>query len=60
MIKPEVQIYIGDPRDMGERSVSAWNRALASEAVDERHATFLSREAMLAAQSSESPDSSPE
>jgi predicted transcriptional regulator len=34
---------------MGKRFVSAWNRAVAGEEVDERHVTFLSLEEMLAA-----------
>jgi predicted transcriptional regulator len=44
-----MQVHVGSAKDMGKRFVSAWNRAVAGEDVDERHVTFLSLEEMLTA-----------
>jgi predicted transcriptional regulator len=45
----KMNVHVGSAQDMGKRFVSAWNRAVAGEEVNERHATFLSLEEMLAA-----------
>lgn len=60
MIHSGIEIQLGDPRGMGRRFVSAWNGALVSEKINERHVMFVSREDMLAAQLLEFPESSPE
>ena len=45
----KMNVHVGTARDAGKRFLSAWNRAQTGEKVDERHVTFLSLEAMLAA-----------
>jgi predicted transcriptional regulator len=44
-----VQVHVDGLEDMGRRFVAAWHRAVAGEAVDEAHVTFLSFDAMAEA-----------
>jgi len=45
----KLNVHVGSPEDMGRRFVGAFKRARAGQDVDERHVTFLSLEAMMAA-----------
>jgi predicted transcriptional regulator len=45
----KLMVHVGDAADMGRRFVEAFDRAQAGQSVDERHITFLSLEAMMAA-----------
>lgn len=45
----EVNMHIGTLEEMGDRFVSAWKRAEAGEAVNERHLSFESWEALTRA-----------
>lgn len=45
----KLNVHVGGARDMGRRFAAAFDRAQAGENFEERHATFLSLEEMLAA-----------
>lgn len=45
----KMNVHVGGARDMGRRFAAAFNRAQTGENFEERHVTFLSLEAMLAA-----------
>lgn len=43
----KVQVSVGSLAGMGQRFVSAWNRAATGATVDETHVTFLDVQTML-------------
>jgi predicted transcriptional regulator len=45
----KLTVHVGGARDMGRRFAAAFDRAAAGENFEERHVTFLSLEAMMAA-----------
>jgi len=45
----EVKLHVGDIADMGKRFIDAWNKLEAGQSVNERHLTFFSLDAMMAA-----------
>jgi len=45
----KLTVHTGDPAGMGRRFVDAFERAQTGQVVDERHVTFLSFDAMMAA-----------
>ena len=45
----KLHVHVGSPEDMGRRFVDAFKRGRAGQDVNERHVTFLSLQAMMAA-----------
>jgi len=45
----KITAHVGNTHDMGQRFVNAFERAARGEVFEERHITFLSLEAMMAA-----------
>jgi predicted transcriptional regulator len=43
----KVQVHVGNLKDMGQRFISAWNKAAKGTRVHETHVTFLDLRTML-------------